>query len=94
MTKYELIKEIKEIACSHDAKVTAQQTEVVYDAVLECVRKHTVADSKISLTGLGVFSVKTRAPRKGVNPKTGAKIDIPERKTIVFKPGKEFCADL
>lgn len=94
MTKYELIKEIKEIANSHEAKVTAQQTELVYDAVLECIRKHTIADEKLSLSDLGVFTVNLRPARNGVNPKTGEKIVISERKVVKFRPGKLFLETL
>lgn len=94
MTKYDIIKEIKDIANSHDAKVNALQTELVYNAVLEFIRKRTLTESKLSLTDLGVFAVKTRAPRNGVNPKTQEKIVIPERKTITFKPGSTFYEEL
>jgi len=34
--------------------------------------------------------LRERKARKGVNPKTREPIDIPAKKTVVFKPGKEL----
>lgn len=39
----------------------------------------------IALPGLGTFKQKVTAARKGHNPATGEKIDIPESRTIAFK---------
>lgn len=90
MTKHELIKEIKDVV--GDDKLTTQQVEKVYDAVLDCICSKTVKEGRIALSDLGVFSVKTKNARNGVNPRTGEKIQIPERKKIQFKPSKSFQA--
>ena len=45
---------------------------------------------KVLVAGFGTFEVKTRAGRKGTNPATGAKIDIPSKKAVTFKVGKTF----
>ena len=37
-------------------------------------------------------SVPNRAPRKGRNPKTGEKVDVPPKKIPYFKMGKELKA--
>jgi DNA-binding protein HU-beta len=58
--------------------------------------KHVLDEIKISLTknkpvafiGFGTFSVRKRAARNGVNPKTSEKIKIPARKAIHFSVGK------
>ena len=43
---------------------------------------------KVTLTGFGTFQQKTQAARNGVNPSTGAKIQIAEKKVIKFSAGK------
>jgi len=34
--------------------------------------------------------LRKREPRKGRNPKTGDKVDVPPKKVPYFKPGKEL----
>ena len=45
---------------------------------------------KIELRGFGSFRLRQREPRKGRNPKTGDKVDVPPKKVPYFKPGKEL----
>ena len=45
---------------------------------------------KVQLVDFGTFEVKTRAPRKGINPRTGEVINLPESKLPYFKAGKSF----
>jgi hypothetical protein len=37
-----------------------------------------------------VFEVKARAARKARNPRTGQRVDVPEKFVVTFKPGKEM----
>jgi DNA-binding protein HU-beta len=90
MTKKELLKQIEDLANSNGADVSGKQTEKVFNAVIECVRKQTVAEGKLAIADLGSFVVRTRAARKGHNPKTGEAINIPESKSVGFKPAKTF----
>lgn len=43
---------------------------------------------KVSLTGFGTFSISHRPARKGINPSTKERIDIPAISIPKFKPGK------
>ena len=45
---------------------------------------------RIELRNFGVFQVKKRKKRIGRNPKTGEVVPVPERRTVVFKPGLEM----
>jgi integration host factor subunit beta len=45
---------------------------------------------KIELRGFGNFKLKTRNPRKARNPRTGESVDVPAKKVLHFKPGKEL----
>lgn len=58
------------------------------DAILEAITNALIKDEKVVLTGFGAFSVSHRAARAGVNPQTGAKIQISARKVPKFKAGK------
>jgi DNA-binding protein HU-beta len=41
-------------------------------------------DGKTTVTGIGNFTVKTRAAREGRNPSTGESLHIPEKKVVKF----------
>jgi DNA-binding protein HU-beta len=41
-------------------------------------------DGKTTITGVGNFTVKTRAAREGRNPSTGEALHIPEKKVVKF----------
>ena len=43
---------------------------------------------EVNVTGFGAWKISNRAARNGVNPKTGAKIQIAAMKTPVFRAGK------
>jgi DNA-binding protein HU-beta len=43
-----------------------------------------VETGKTTVTGLGNFTVKTRAAREGRNPLTGEALHIPEKKVVKF----------
>ena len=38
----------------------------------------------------GSFRIRQRESRKGRNPKTGERVDVPAKKVPYFKPGKEL----
>ena len=37
-----------------------------------------------------MFEVKKRAARKARNPRTGQRVEVPEKFVVTFKPGKEM----
>jgi len=48
----------------------------------------------VTLVGFGTFSVATRGPRTGRNPRDGSKIKIAAKKVAKFKPGKKLADDV
>lgn len=94
MTKFELLKEIKSLANEKEANVTDKQVELVYDAVLTCLKEKTISEGKLSLKDFGVFSIRVKAARKARNPRTGEPIDVPEGKAVSFKPANAFRESL
>ena len=45
---------------------------------------------RVELRGFGTWSTHTQKARISRNPKTGEKVNTPEKKTIHFKMGKEL----
>lgn len=58
--------------------------KVVFASIFETVAK----GGKVSMPGIGSFSLAERAARSGRNPKTGETIQIPASKSVKFKAAK------
>ena len=87
MNKQELVK-----AMAAKAGLTNADAKKALEAFIDVTEKH-LKDSKknkISLVGFGTFSVAERKARTGVNPSSGAKIKIPAKKVVKFKPGSKM----
>ncbi len=85
MTKKEIVKTISEEIGLTQLK-TKEIVQKTFDAIVETL----VADGRIELRNFGVFEVKKRAARKARNPRTGQRVDVPEKYVVTFKPGKEM----
>lgn len=70
------------------ADLSKEKAADVLNAILEQIAGATSRNDAVNLIGFGSFTPKTRAARKGKNPKTGEVIDIPASSTVAFKPGK------
>jgi len=85
VTKKEIVKTISEEIGLTQLK-TKEIVQKTFDAIVETL----VTDGRIELRNFGVFEVKKRAARKARNPRTGQRVDVPEKFVVTFKPGKEM----
>jgi len=85
VTKKEIVRTISEEIGLTQLK-TKEIVQKTFDAIVETL----VDQGRIELRNFGVFEVKRRAPRKARNPRTGDKVDVPEKFVVTFKPGKEM----
>jgi nucleoid DNA-binding protein len=85
VTKKEIVRTISEEIGLTQLK-TKEIVQKTFDAIVETL----VEDGRIELRNFGVFEVKRRAPRKARNPRTGDRVDVPEKFVVTFKPGKEM----
>jgi len=58
------------------------------DATLAAISDSLARGEAVSLIGFGTFSVKARAARTGLNPRTKEAIAIPASNSPAFKAGK------
>lgn len=82
MNKTELV-----AAVAAKAELSKKDAEAAVNAVFDSVKDALAEGDKVSLIGFGTFSVKTRATRTGLNPRTKETIEIPESKVPAFKAG-------
>lgn len=85
VTKKEIVKTISEEIGLTQLK-TKEIVQKTFDAIVETL----VEEGRIELRNFGVFEVKKRAARKARNPRTGQRVDVPEKFVVTFKPGKEM----
>ena len=64
------------------------------DIILKEIKKTLRRGERVELRGFGVFSTKTQKARISRNPKTGEKVNTPEKKTIHFKMAKDLFKKL
>src|SRR5438067_9137020 len=75
MTKAELVEEVSRVS-----DLTKKHSEVIVDTVFKSIIDALHRGEKIELRGFGSFRLRRREPRKGRNPKTGDKVDVPPKK--------------
>jgi integration host factor subunit beta len=85
VTKKEIVKTI-----SDEIGLTQLRTKEIVQKTFDAIVEALVAERRIELRNFGVFEVKQRAARKARNPRTGAKVFVPEKFVVTFKPGKEM----
>jgi integration host factor subunit beta len=85
VTKKEIVKTI-----SDEIGLTQLKTKEIVQKTFDAIVETLVEEKRIELRNFGVFEVKRRAARKARNPRTGAKVYVPEKFVVTFKPGKEM----
>lgn len=83
MTKAELVTEV-----AAKSGLSKKDTEKAIAGVIETVTETLAKGQSIQLVGFGIFEVRERAARKGINPRTKEAIDIAATKVPAFKAGR------
>ena len=72
MTKRELIEQV----ISAKAELPRSEVEGLVNAVFDALAGSMVRGERIEIRGFGSFIVKDRDARTGLNPKTGATVEV------------------
>lgn len=83
MNKNELVKTI-----AQKANLKLSDTEKLVNSFMDIISNELQSNGKVTLVGFGTFKTAHRKAKTGVNPKTGARINIPAKNVPVFKAGK------
>ena len=68
--------------------------EKFINIILKEIKQSLKRNERVELRGFGVFSSNTQKARISRNPKTGEKVNTPEKKTIHFKMAKDLFKKL
>ena len=83
MNKLELIDVV-----AKELNLTNREAKTVVEVIFGTIKDNMKNGEPVNIGGFGVFKVKKRKARKGINPKTGDRIDIAEAKAPAFRPSK------
>ena len=86
MTKSELIDRLAE----RFPQLVAKDADYAVKMILEALTAALVRSDRIEIRGFGSFALNYRPPRVGRNPKSGDKVQVPEKYVPHFKAGKEL----
>lgn len=86
MTKSELIARLAE----RFPQLVAKDADYAVKMMLDALTAALVRNDRIEIRGFGSFALNYRPPRIGRNPKSGDKVQVPEKYVPHFKAGKEL----
>ena len=86
MTKNELVKKTQVKFKTYSQKDVALAVQTILDAMVGALKKN----ERIEIRGFGTLTLRTRKPRMGRNPKSGAGVSLGDRKVPFFKTGKDL----
>ena len=85
MNKSELIS-----AVATKSGLTKKDAGAVLEATLETITEALAKKDSVAFIGFGTFSTSERAAREGINPTTGAKLQIKATTVAKFKVGAKL----
>jgi len=86
MTRSQLILRL----AAQNPDLTHREVELLVNAIFETIAAGLARGDRIELRGFGSFTVKEYAPRVGRNPRTGETVQVPAKRRLNFKSGKEL----
>ncbi len=85
LTKADLKLEIARSAAT-SLKEARELMETILDSIVRALRR----GERVEVRGFGSFSTHLRRPRQGRNPLTGDRVDVPAKRVLKFRPGREL----
>ena len=86
VVKYKLLKDLSKSYPNFLKKDLEKFLDIFFIEVKQALKR----GERVELRGFGIWSTHIQKARISRNPKTGEKINTPEKKTIHFKMAKEL----
>ena len=90
IVKSKLLKQLSKNYPNFLKKDLDKFVNIIFDEIKSTLRR----GERVELRGFGVFSTNIQKARISRNPKTGEKVNTPEKKTIHFKMSKDLFKKL
>ena len=86
IVKSKLLKQLSDNYPNFLKKDLEKFTNIITEEIKQTLKR----GERVELRGFGVFSTNVQKARISRNPKTGEKVNTPEKKTIHFKMAKDL----
>ena len=86
IVKSKLLKQLSNNYPNFLKKDLEKFTNIILDEIKKALKR----GERVELRGFGMFSTNIQKTRISRNPKTGEKVNTPEKRTIHFKMAKEL----
>ncbi|MBF0380315.1 MAG: integration host factor subunit alpha [Magnetococcales bacterium] len=83
MTKADIVE-----AVYQKIDLSKKESAELVDSVFEMIRSQLEKGESVKIPRFGNFTIRSKVPRRGRNPKTGEEIEITARKVLTFKPSQ------
>ena len=90
IVKSKLLKQLSKNYPNFLKKDLEKFTNIILDEIKSSLRR----GDRVELRGFGIFFTNIQKPRISRNPRTGEKVNTPEKKTIHFKMSKDLFKKL
>jgi len=90
IVKSKLLKQLSENYPNFLKKDLEKFTNIILSEIKQAIKR----GDRVELRGFGVFSSNIQSARISRNPRTGEKVNTPQKKTIHFKMSKEMFKKL
>ena len=90
VVKSKLLKQLSKNYPNFLKKDLEKITEIILNEIKQTLKRN----ERVELRGFGVFSTNIQKARISRNPKTGEKVNTPEKRTIHFKMAKDLFKKL
>ena len=86
IVKSKLSKQLSKNYPNFQKKDLEKFSNIVLNEIMQALQR----GERVELRGFGIFSTKKQKSRISRNPKTGEKVNTPEKRTIHFKMAKDL----
>ncbi len=83
MTRAELVERVAD-----KTELSKRKRAVVVELFLMSIIEALQAGDDVEIRGFGSFRCRSRAPRRGRNPRTGEAVEVPAKTALYFRAGK------
>ena len=82
--------ELVAIIAAAKPHLSNKKAEGVINTIFDEISTALAKGGRVELRGFGAFTLKMRGARPGLNPRTGARVSVPDTLHPSFRPSKEM----
>ena len=76
------------------AEISKQEATTLLNWILEFFKSTLQQGEPVSIPKFGVFTIRSKAPRRGRNPRTGEEVMISPRRVVTFRASDHLKAEV